>query len=67
MRRMGPAASPTWHAILDSAADILREEGYAALNARRIAERAGIKRQLVYYYFCDNDDLIIQLFDRIEE
>ena len=43
----------------------MREEGYAALNAKRIAERTGIKRQLVYYYFCDMDDLLVQLFHRI--
>jgi AcrR family transcriptional regulator len=64
---MGAAGAPAWHAILDGAEDILREEGYAALNAKRIAERIGIKRQLVYYYFCDVEDLCIQLFHRIAD
>lgn len=66
-RRMGPAGSPAWHAILDGAEAILRDEGYAALNAKRIAERIGIKRQLVYYYFRDRDDLLVQLFHRIAD
>ena len=64
---MGPAGAPTWHAILDGAELIMREEGYAALNAKRIAERTGIKRQLVYYYFSDIDDLYVQLFHRIAD
>ena len=66
-RRMGAAGSPTWHAILDGAENILREEGYAALNAKQIAEHIGIKRQLVYYYFCDMDDVFVQLFHRIAD
>jgi AcrR family transcriptional regulator len=66
-RRMGPAGSQTWHAILDGAEDLVREEGYAALNAKRIAEHMGIKRQLIYYYFCDIDDLMVQLFHRIAD
>jgi AcrR family transcriptional regulator len=64
---MGPAGAPTWHAILDGAELIMREEGYAALNAKRIAERTGIKRQLVYYYFNDIEDLHVQLFHRIAD
>lgn len=66
-RRMGAAGSAAWHAILDGAEIILRDEGYAALNAKRIAERIGVKRQLVYYYFRDLDDLILQLFHRIAD
>jgi AcrR family transcriptional regulator len=64
---MGAIGAPAWHAILDGAEDILRDEGYAALNAKQIAERIGIKRQLVYYYFCDIDDLYVQLFHRIAD
>jgi AcrR family transcriptional regulator len=64
---MGLAGSPIWHTILDGAEEILREKGYAALNAKQIAERLGIKRQLVYYYFCDMDDVFVQLFHRIAD
>lgn len=63
-RRMGPAGSENWHAMLDSAEDILREEGHAALTSRRIAERVGVKQRLVYYYFRTMDDLIVEMFRR---
>jgi len=64
-RRMGPAGSTNWHAMLDGAQDILREEGYAALTSRRIAERIGVKQRLVYYYFHTMDDLIVETFRRL--
>ena len=66
-RRMGSPGSANWNAILDSAEDILREEGYGALTSRRIAERVGIKQRLVYYYFQTMDDLIVQTFHRLSE
>ena len=66
-RRMGPAGSEIWHAMLDGAEDILREEGHAALTSRRIAERIGVKQRLVYYYFHTMDDLIVAMFRRSSE
>lgn len=62
---MGPPGSTNWHAMLDGAEDILREEGYAALTSRRISERIGVKQRLVYYYFQTMDDLIIEGFRRL--
>lgn len=64
---MGPAGSDNWHAMLDGAEAVLREEGHAALTSRRIAERIGVKQRLVYYYFSTMDDLIIDLFRRMSE
>jgi AcrR family transcriptional regulator len=64
-RRMGPAGSANWHAMLDGAEDILREEGYAALTSRAVAERIGVKQRLVYYYFSTMDDLIVETFRRL--
>jgi len=66
-RRMGPPGSENWHAMLDGAEDILREEGHAALTSRRIAERVGVKQRLVYYYFRTMDDLIVEMFHRSSE
>ncbi len=40
------------------------EEGYAAVTSRRVAARAGLKPQLVYYYFRAMDDLFLALFRR---
>jgi len=64
-RRMGPTGSANWLAMLDGAEDILREEGYAALTSRRVAERIGVKQRLVYYYFHTMDDLIVETFRRL--
>ena len=64
-RRMGPAGSANWTAMLDGAEAILREEGYAALTSRRVAERIGVKQRLVYYYFHTMDDLIVATFHRL--
>jgi AcrR family transcriptional regulator len=64
-RRMGPPGSENWHAMLDGAEAVLREEGHAALTSRRIAERIGVKQRLVYYYFATMDELVIDLFHRM--
>jgi AcrR family transcriptional regulator len=64
---MGPPGSDNWHAMLDAAEDILREEGHAQLTSRRIAERIGVKQRLVYYYFRTMEDLIVEMFRRSSE
>lgn len=66
-RRMGPPGSDNWHAMLDSAEIILRDEGHAALTSRRVAEVTGVKQRLVYYYFRTMDDLIVETFRRSSE
>lgn len=66
-RRMGIPGSASWNAILDSAEEILKEEGYGALTSRRIAEHLGIKQRLIYYYFKTMDDLIVHTFRRLAE
>lgn len=64
---MGPVGSENWHAMLDGAEAILREEGHAALTSRRVAERVGVKQRLIYYYFRTMDDLVVDLFHRLSE
>ena len=59
--------SKTQEAILDATELIMREEGYAAVSSRRVAERAGLKSQLVHYHFGKMDDLFLALFRRAEE
>ncbi len=66
-RRMGPAGSDNWHAMLDAAEAVLREEGHAALTSRNIAERIGVKQRLIYYYFATMDELITAMFRRLSE
>jgi AcrR family transcriptional regulator len=43
------------------------EEGYAAVTSRRLAERAGLKPQLVHYYFRTMEDLFLAVFRRRAE
>lgn len=66
-RRMGPAGSENWHAMLDGAEDLLREEGHSALTSRRVADRIGVKQRLIYYYFRTMDDLVVEMFRRLAE
>ena len=40
------------------------DEGYAAVTSRRVAAQAGLKPQLVHYYFRTMDDLFIEVFRR---
>jgi AcrR family transcriptional regulator len=62
---MGPNNSAIWSQVLDGAERILIEEGYASLSSRSVAERVGIKQQLVYYYFRTMEDLIVEAFRRL--
>lgn len=42
----------------------MRQEGYAAVSSRRVAEVAGIRQGLVYYYFQTMDDVLLECFKR---
>ncbi len=63
-RRIGAAESKTRALLLDAAEHLLVEEGYAAVTSRRVGARAGLKAQLVHYYFRTMDDLFIEVFRR---
>jgi AcrR family transcriptional regulator len=51
-------------AILDATEQIMREDGYAAVTSRRVAERAGLKSQLVHYHFGTMDELFQEAYRR---
>lgn len=53
--------------ILDATEAIMREEGYAAVSSRRVAERAGLASPLIHYHFGTMDDLFLALYRRTEE
>jgi TetR/AcrR family transcriptional regulator len=63
-RRIGAETSKTRGALLDAAEKLMLEEGYAAVTSRRLAARAGLKPQLVHYYFRTMDDLFLALIRR---
>ncbi len=58
-RRRGVETSATRAKLIAAAALLIVEEGYAAVTARRVASRAGLKPQLVHYYFPTMDDLLV--------
>ena len=49
---------------MDGVEKVMREDGYGALTARSVAERAGLKHQLVYYYFETMDELLMATYLR---
>jgi len=53
--------------LVDAAEQLMIEEGYAAVTSRRVAEKAGLKPQLVHYYFRTMDDLFLEVFRRYAE
>jgi AcrR family transcriptional regulator len=63
-RRMGPETSATRSALMDAVEALMREQGYAALSARNVAARAGLKYQLVFYYFETMDALLLATYRR---
>jgi TetR/AcrR family transcriptional regulator len=60
-RRRGAASSATRTELIGAATALIREEGYAALTSRTLADRLGLSRQIVHYYFKSMDDLCIAL------
>jgi AcrR family transcriptional regulator len=63
-RRIGAEDSATRAQLVDAAERLMLEEGYAAVTSRRVAARAGLKPQLVHYYFRTMDDLFVEVFRR---
>lgn len=52
---------------MDATEKVIRDEGYAAVSSRRVAEVADIQQSLVYYYFKSMDDLLVATFQRRTE
>src|ERR1700704_801807 len=65
-RRAGPNAKNRG-VFLDAAERVMLQEGYAAVTSRRVAAQAGLKPQLVHYYFRTMDDLFLAVFRRRAE
>jgi AcrR family transcriptional regulator len=66
-RRVGAADSKTRARLVEAAEALLLEEGYAAVTSRRVGARAGLKPQLVHYYFRTMEELFIEVFRRRAE
>ncbi len=66
-RRMGVEGSQQRGRFIDAAEALLQDEGLLGLTARQVAAKAGLKTQLLYYYFRTMDDLILALVRRVNE
>lgn len=66
-RRLGAPDAKNRTVLLDAAEALMRDEGYAAVTSRRVAATAGLKPQLVHYYFRTMDDLFLAMFRRRAE
>lgn len=62
-----PEPPPSRELLLDAVEALMRESGYAAVTSRRVAAKAGLKPQLVHYYFDTMDDLFLAAFHRLAE
>ena len=63
-RRRGAENSDTRTLLLDAAEKLILEQGYAAVTTRRLASCAGVKSQLVHYYFATIDDVFVATIRR---
>ena len=53
--------------ILQTAARIMLEEGYAAVTVRHVAKCASVSSTLLHYYYPTADDLLVALYRRESE
>src|SRR5262245_1576592 len=63
-RRIGAEDSKSRAALVDAAQQLMLREGYAAVTSRKVAGEAGLKPQLVHYYFRTMDDLFLAVMRR---
>jgi AcrR family transcriptional regulator len=49
--------------ILDAAAELFAERGYAATSTRTIAERVGIRQASLYYHFHNKEQILAELLE----
>jgi AcrR family transcriptional regulator len=54
-------------AILDATEAIMKESGYAAVSSRKVERQAGLKSQLIHYYFRTMDDLFAAVWQRYDD
>jgi AcrR family transcriptional regulator len=66
-KRLGTQKSATRAALIDAAEQLIVEEGYTAVTTRRLADKANVKFQLIYYYFNTLEDLLLEVVERNSE
>ena len=62
--RAHPDGDDVRRRILDAAEEVFAGCGYAAATTRGIAQRAGIGKRMLFYYFPNKDALVVALVER---
>jgi AcrR family transcriptional regulator len=62
-----PADDSARERILVAAEELFAESGFEATPTSRIAERAGVPKGLVHYYFRRKPDLLVALIERLPD
>ncbi|HMR49217.1 MAG TPA: helix-turn-helix domain-containing protein [Arachnia sp.] len=57
-----PGADPRAE-VLDAAAVLFSERGYAGTSTRQIAERAGLRQASLYYHFASKEEILLELLE----
>jgi len=63
MAQPATATPDTRTALLEAAAQVLRERGYAALSTREVATAAGVPLSQIHYHFGSKQGLVLALFE----
>ena len=63
-RRTPTPPADTREAILDVAAELFANKGYAATGTREIATMVGLRQASLFHYFARKEDLFAELLDR---
>ncbi|HZR82046.1 MAG TPA: helix-turn-helix domain-containing protein [Candidatus Binatia bacterium] len=66
-RRLEQADAPLRHRILEAALEVMSRKGFERASIAAIAGRAGVARATVYQHFCDKQDILLALAERITE
>lgn len=62
-RATGEPAGDSRQDLLDAAAALFIEHGYAATSTRAIADRAGLRQASLYHYFGGKEDILVELLE----
>lgn len=69
MSKVGKGARPgrelSKDAILEVAADLFRAKGYRATSLEQVAQRFGVQRPAIYYYFRNKAAILCEIHNRL--
>jgi AcrR family transcriptional regulator len=63
-RRRSPDADSSRERILEAAAELFSQKGYAGTGVDELAARAGIAKTAIYYHFGNKEGLVTAVLDR---